>query len=123
VLVVEVGTKVEFPNHDRVFHNVFSYHDGKPFDLGLYPVGAVKESAFDQPGVNRIFCNIHPQMTAYVIVVDTPFFAVSDEDGRFRIAELPAGVYRYHAWRAGAPIVNDRVEVGTGNTELEVRWP
>jgi plastocyanin len=121
VLVVQVGTRVKFPNDDRVFHNVFSYHDGKRFDLGLYPVGAVKYVPFDQPGLSRIFCNIHPQMAAYVMVVDTPFFSVSDETGRFVIAGVPAGEYAAHAWRPGGPILNLALVVGAATT-VDVRW-
>ena len=69
VLAVRVGTTVKFPNNDRVFHNVFSFHDGKKFDLGVYPVGAVKYVTFDRAGVSRLFCNIHPNMAGYVVVV------------------------------------------------------
>ena len=90
VLAVRVGTVVEFPNNDRVFHNVFSFHDGKQFDLGLYPVGTMRRVTFDHPGLSRIFCNIHPNMGAHVMVVDTPYFTVSDDDGRFTIAGDPA---------------------------------
>jgi plastocyanin len=122
VLVVQVGTKVKFPNDDRVFHNVFSYHEGKPFDLGLYPVGTVRDVPFAQPGLSRIFCNIHPQMAAYVMVVDTPYFAVSDEAGRFTIHGVPAGNYPYHAWRPGGSILNATIDVRAG-TSLEVHWP
>ena len=122
VLVVQVGTRVKFPNDDRVFHNVFSYHDGKRFDLGLYPVGAVKYVPFDQPGLSRIFCNIHPQMAAYVMVVDTPYFALSDGTGRFEIAGVPPGEYSSHAWRPGGPILNIPVVVGPSSA-LDVRWP
>lgn len=121
VLVVQLGTRVEFPNHDRVFHNVFSDRDGKKFDLGLYPVGMVKKVPFDQPGLSRVFCNIHPQMSAYVMVVDTPYFAVSDQSGRFLIREVLPGTYRYHAWRPGGRILNGSVDVGPG-AALEVEW-
>ncbi len=121
VLVVQVGTKVEFPNHDRVFHNVFSDHDGKKFNLGLYPVGIVKDVPFDRPGLSRVFCNIHPQMSAYVMVVDSPYFALADEAGRFTIREVPPGTYRYHAWRPGGQIVNGSAVVVRGGS-LEVRW-
>jgi plastocyanin len=103
VLAVRVGTTVHFPNNDRVFHNVFSFHDGKVFDLGLYPVGASKDVRFDKPGLSRIFCNIHPKMAAYVFAVDSPYFAVSDESGAFALPDVPPGRYTYHAWRAGAP--------------------
>ena len=72
VLAVRVGTTVGFPNNDRVFHDVFSFRDGKKFELGLYPVGTVKHVPFDRPGLSRIFCNIHPAMAAYILAVDTP---------------------------------------------------
>ena len=122
VVVVQVGTRVKFPNSDRVFHDVFSRKDGKQFDLGLYPVGAVKYVPFDEPGLSRIFCNIHPQMAAYVMVVDTPYFAVSDRAGRFTIRGVPQGEYRYHAWRPGGSVLNASVVVGPGSI-VEVIWP
>jgi plastocyanin len=121
VLAVRVGTRVTFPNDDLVFHNVFSFHDGKTFDLGLYPVGAVKHVLFDRPGLSRVFCNIHPQMAAYVMAVDTPFFAVSDDRGSFVIHGLPRGTYTYHAWRAGSAVLSDAVTVGAGD-RLRVQW-
>ena len=68
VLAVRVGTVVEFPNHDRVFHNVFSFHDGKKFDLGLYPTGTVKHITFDHPGLSRLLCSIHPHMKGRIVV-------------------------------------------------------
>ena len=74
VLAVHVGTTVEFPNRDRVFHNVFSFHDGKRFDLGMYPVGTTRDVTFGKPGLSRIFCNIHPNMAAYVMAVDSAVF-------------------------------------------------
>jgi plastocyanin len=122
VLAVQVGTKVRFPNDDRVFHNVFSFHEGRPFDLGLYPVGTVRDVAFDLPGLSRIFCNIHPQMAAYIMVVDTPYFAVSDEAGRFAIRGVPPATYPYHSWRPGGTTLTGTVEVRSG-AALEVRWP
>ena len=73
VLVVRVGTTVDFPNNDKVFHNVFSFRDGKKFDLGMYPTGTSKRIVFDKPGLARLFCNIHPNMAAYVMAVDTPY--------------------------------------------------
>ena len=121
VLAVQVGTKVSFPNNDRVFHNVFSFRESKRFDLGLYPVGMVKEVPFDKPGLSRVYCNIHPQMAAYVMVVDTPYFAVSDATGRFTIAAVPAGTYPYHAWYPGGTILNDTFTVAP-DASLEVRW-
>ena len=91
VLAVSVGTQVEMPNSDRVFHNVFSFHDGKRFDLGLYPVGTAKVVTFDRPGLSRIFCNIHPTMAAYVLAVDSAYLAVSDARGQFAMAPVPQG--------------------------------
>jgi plastocyanin len=122
VLAVRVGTTVEFPNLDRVFHNVFSFHDGKRFDLGMYPVGTVKHVTFGQPGLSRIFCNIHPNMAAYVMAVDSAYFAVSDPSGRFLIAAVPPGTYIYHAWHPGGATLTGSATVG-GDKPLEIRWP
>jgi plastocyanin len=122
VLAVHVGTVVEFPNNDRVFHNVFSFRDGKRFDLGMYPVGAVKQVTFDRPGLSRIFCNIHPNMAAYVLAIDSWYLAVTDDAGAFRIPGLPVGEYVYHAWRPGGPILTGSVSFN-GETPLEIRWP
>ena len=91
VLAIQVGTTVEFPNNDRVFHDVFSFRDGKKFELGLYPVGAVKSVLFDRPGLSRVFCNIHPGWRPTSGWWTRRYFAVSDRDGRFTIAEVPAG--------------------------------
>jgi len=122
VLAVQVGTTVDLPNNDRVFHNVFSFHDGKKFDLGLYPVGTNRRVTFDHSGLSRIFCNIHPNMAAYVMAVDSPYFGVSDSQGRFTIASVPPGSYTYHAWRAGAPEVTGAATVEAGKP-LEIAWP
>jgi plastocyanin len=121
VLAIRVGTVVEFPNNDKVFHNVFSFRDGKKFDLGMYPKGTVKRIAFDQPGLSRLFCNIHPNMAAYVMAVDTPYFAVSDEKGAFTITGVAPGTYTYHAWRPGGQPLRGSVTVDA-NTPLEIRW-
>ena len=102
VLAVRVGTKVRMPNSDRLLHNVFSFHEGKVFDLGLYPVGTSRVVTFDKAGLSRIYCNIHPSMGAYVVSVDSPYFAISDTQGRFAIPSIPDGTYTYHVWRAGA---------------------
>jgi plastocyanin len=122
VLVVRVGTTVQFPNNDRVFHNVFSFRDGKRFDLGMYPVGALKFVTFDKPGLSRIFCNIHPNMAAYVMAVDTPYFAVSDESGAFSVAAVPLIRSRYHAWRAGAAELSGMWAPEVAKL-LAIEWP
>jgi plastocyanin len=122
VLVVRVGTKVEFPNNDRVFHNVFSFREGKIFDLGMYPVGTVKYVTFDRPGLSRIFCNIHPGMAAYVMAVDSPYFAVADQAGDFTIPAVAPGRYQYQAWRATAPQLTGTWS-SSNATRLSVTWP
>ena len=122
VLVVPVGTTVDFPNNDRVFHNVFSFRDGKRFDLGLYPVGALRRVRFDQPGLSRIFCNIHPNMAAYVMTVDSPYFARADEEGAFTIAAVPAGTYKFRAWRPGA-ITELTGTWASTDRSLSITWP
>jgi plastocyanin len=98
VLVVEVGTTVQFPNKDPFFHNVFSLFDGKRFDLGLYESGSSNSVRFDRAGISFLFCNIHPEMSAMVIAVPTPYFAISDAAGHWTIANVPNGRYRIHLW-------------------------
>jgi len=98
VVAVEVGSLVEFPNRDPFFHNVFSLFNGKRFDLGLYEAGSTRSVHFDRPGICYIFCNIHPQMSAVVVVVDTPFFDVSDEKGNIAVPDVPAGEYQLNVW-------------------------
>ncbi len=121
VLAVRIGTTVDFPNNDRVFHNVFSFHDGKRFDLGMYPIGTMRRVTFDRPGLSRIFCNIHPNMAAYVIAVDSPYFGISDDAGAFTIPAVPPGTYTYHAWRPGGPTLTGVWMAG--RTVLEIQWP
>jgi plastocyanin len=122
VLVVRVGSTVEFPNNDRVFHNVFSFRDGKKFDLGMYPKGTSKRIVFDKPGLARVFCNIHPNMAAYVLAVESPYFAVSNDQGAFSIAGVPTGTYTYHAWRPGGgqPLTGSVTVDGT--QPIEIHW-
>ena len=89
---------------------------------GLYPVGSVQRVRFDQPGLSRIFCHIHPEMAAYIMVVDTPYFAVANERGQFTLPSVPFGEYRYHAWRPGGPTLDGTIAVNAA-TQLGVRWP
>jgi plastocyanin len=96
--VVRVGSVVDFPNRDPFFHNVFSLFDGKRFDLGLYEAGATNSVRFDHPGVSFLFCNIHPEMSAVVVAVDTPYYAISDKNGSVSIPSVPDGKYELHVW-------------------------
>jgi plastocyanin len=98
VLAVQVGSVVDFPNRDPFFHNVFSLFEGKRFDLGLYEAGATNSVRFDRVGVSFLFCNIHPEMSAVVVTVDTPYSAVSDANGNVTIANVPDGRYEVHYW-------------------------
>jgi plastocyanin len=98
VLVVPVGSAVRFPNRDPWFHNVFSLFDGKRFDLGLYEAGESRIVHFDRVGISYIFCNIHPQMSAVVIALQTPYYAKSDRNGRFTIPRVPPGQYKLQVW-------------------------
>lgn len=101
LLVVPVGSLVLFPNEDPFFHNVFSLFDGKRFDLGLYESGSTKSVVFSREGVSYIFCNIHPEMSAVVIAVSTPYYAQADAEGAFDVRRVPAGDYEMHVWVEG----------------------
>ena len=96
LLVIPAGGKVEFPNHDPFFHNVFSLFDGKRFDLGLYESGTTRFVEFDKPGISFIFCNIHAQMSAVIVALDTPYYAVSNVRGDITISGVEPGRYRLH---------------------------
>jgi plastocyanin len=98
ILVVQVGTLVEFPNKDPFFHNIFSLYDGKRFDLGLYEAGTTRSVQFDRRGVSFLFCNIHSEMSAVVVAVDTPYFALSDRSGHVTIPNIPNGRYQINVW-------------------------
>ena len=98
VLIVPVGSVVEFPNRDPFFHNVFSLFDGKRFDLGLYEAGSVRNVVFDKPGISYIFCNIHAEMSAVVIAVTTPYYGMSDRHGEVTIPQVPPGRYTLRFW-------------------------
>jgi plastocyanin len=102
LLVVPVGSVVLFPNADPYFHNVFSLFDGKRFDLGLYEAGSTREVTFSREGVSYIFCNIHPEMSAVVLALSTPFHAIADAHGAFHLRDVPAGDYELHVWVEGA---------------------
>ena len=94
VVAVRTGARVTFPNLDPFFHNAFSNYDGQMFDVGLHPPGSTREVVFRRPGIVRMFCNIHPTMSAVIVVLDTPYFAVSNAKGEFVIADVPAGDHR-----------------------------
>jgi plastocyanin len=103
LLVVPVGAVVQFPNRDPFFHNVFSLFEGKKFDLGLYEAGSTRNVSFDRPGISYIFCNIHAEMSAVVIALETPYYGVSNRRGEIIIPNVPPGRYNMHSWYETAP--------------------
>ena len=123
ILPVRKGTTIEFPNDDDFYHNVFSYSKPKRFDLGRYlktekPPGQL----FDQPGVVRLYCEIHEHMRCTVLVLDTPHFTKTDATGKFRLAQLPAGTYTLTAWLGEKMVREQKVELRDGQT-LRVDFP
>jgi plastocyanin len=100
LVVVPVGGKVEFPNRDPFFHNVFSLFEGKRFDLGLYESGTTRFVQFDKPGISFIFCNIHAEMSAVVIAVATPYYSISNAKGEITFPEVPPGRYEVQVFHS-----------------------
>ena len=111
VLAIPAGSTVTFPNEDPIFHNVFSLSPPAPFDLGLYRAGAAKTQTFSSPATYRVFCNIHPQMTALIMVVSTPFVTLADANGAFSL-DLPPGRYKLTAVSERASAVSSELKVG-----------
>jgi plastocyanin len=123
LVVIPVGGKVEFPNQDPFFHNVFSLFEGKRFDLGLYESGTTRFVQFDKPGISFIFCNIHAQMSAAVIALATPYYGVSDARGDLNIPDVPPGRYSLQVFHSSvAPDVlramSREITVAVGDTSL-----
>jgi len=94
VLAIPVGSTVEFPNADPIFHNAFSNYNGQIFDIGLYPPGSTRAVKFQKPGIVRVFCNIHSSMSAVIVVLSSRWFATSDSEGVFEIEDVPEGSYQ-----------------------------
>ena len=102
VLAITVGTTVDFPNSDNTYHNVFSLRGPRPFDLGRYAAGRSKSVRFDRPGIVRVFCEIHSHMSAFILVFNHRYYAVTGADGRYQINRVPPGRYTLVAWNEGA---------------------
>ncbi|MBI2220329.1 MAG: methylamine utilization protein [Acidobacteria bacterium] len=116
VLPVVTGTKVAFPNSDEVRHNVFSPSPVKRFNLGTYPRGVTKYVVFDKPGVVELLCNVHAEMSAYVVVVETPFVAQVASDGTYVLKNVPPGTHDIVSWREQLKEKRERITVGAGET-------
>lgn len=118
VVVTVVGTTVRFPNHDPFNHNVFSVSEPNQFDLGLYGRGEAKTQLFAHPGLVRVYCNVHPRMVAYVIVMANRYYTQPGADGTFAIEQVPPGRYRLHVWheRIAAEVVKEITVTSAGVT-------
>lgn len=121
VLPVMAGTTVDFPNNDNIFHNVFSLSKPKPFDLGVYGESLSKSVTFDQPGLVKIYCNIHPEMIAYILVLNNPYFALTDQEGNYTISGIPDGNYTVRAWQRFGPEKTAAVSV-SGSSETRINF-
>lgn len=121
VLAVTVGTVVTFPNSDTVFHNVFAHFHAKRFDLGMYPQGSSKRQRFDKPGLVALFCNVHSEMSAFIMVLDTPYFAVTDKEGKFTITGVEMGQYTAKVWHESGAVFSQRLTVDDGRESLQLK--
>jgi len=123
VVVVPLGSTVRFPNHDPFNHNVFSVSEPNSFDLGLYGRGEAKSYTFTHAGLVRIYCNVHPRMVAYVLVMENRYYAQPGNDGTFAIDNVPSGRYRLHVWHERIPseVIKDvSPDGGTAGAELQI---
>lgn len=114
---------MSFPNNDTILHNVYAQFEAKRFDLGLYPKGQSKSQVFDKPGVVSVRCNIHSQMSAYIVVVETPYYAVTDDKGRFHLSGIAPGTYQLHLWHESGRHDERPVVVKSGGGPLELTLP
>lgn len=123
ILAITAGTVVDFPNDDPIFHNAFSNYNGQIFDLALYPPGSTRSVRFIRPGVVRVFCNIHASMSAVIVVLETPYFAVSKRDGTFAIPDVPPGKYQMRVFHERATDASLRAltrQVTVERTDLDL---
>ncbi len=122
VLAIVAGTTVDFPNNDTTYHNVFSLSSTRSFDLGRYAVGRSKSVRFDRPGIVRVFCDIHSHMSAFILVFAHRHFAVTDDDGRYRLENVPPGSYTVMAWNESAPTESRRIVVPESGGDVEANF-
>ena len=124
LIVVPVGSSVQFPNFDPIFHNVFSLSKAQAFDLGYYPQGQSRTVTFNNPGVVQVYCHIHANMYAAIVVTASPWYQKPSADGSFTFSNVPAGRYRLTAWHKIAGLHKIDVEVPeTGSVDVTIRVP
>jgi plastocyanin len=124
VLAIAKGTTVDFPNDDGFFHNVFSLSGAARFNLGRYPSGQSRDVTFTRPGIVKVFCEIHSHMSATILVLDHPYFALPDTDGTFALPQLPAGDYTVVGWHERVGERTARVQVQAGQTtRVDLKLP
>jgi plastocyanin len=124
LLVIPIGSKVEFPNADPVFHNVFSLSGTQPFDLGFYPKGQSRTVKFNRSGIVQVYCHIHANMYAAIVVTSSPWHGKPSPDGCFSWSNIPAGRYRVVAWHKVAGVHQTEVNIPeTGAAEVTIRIP
>jgi plastocyanin len=118
VLVVAPGTEVTFPNDDKVEHNVFSHSSISDFDLGRFGKGPGKSRKFDKPGVSEIFCNVHKEMVAYLVIAPSSLFAITGQDGSFEIKNVPAGKHKLQIWErfARPRVLDETIDIPAGGS-------
>jgi plastocyanin len=119
VLAVPMGTTVSFPNNDTVFHNIFAEFRAKRFDLGMYPRGTSKKVKFDKEGLVALLCSVHSNMSAYIMVVDTPYYAVTDKKGKFHVSTSPSGSGELNVWHESGQTM--RIPYTSMNGPLRIR--
>lgn len=120
LLAITTGTTVDFPNNDRIYHNVFSLSKPRTFDLGRYAAGRSRAVRFDRPGIVRVFCDIHSHMSAWVLVFNHPFFAVTDDEGRYAIPGVPPGRYSVAVWHETLPEARKAIDVPASGGPIDI---
>lgn len=118
VLIIQAGTEVVFPNEDSILHNVFSSSPGNQFDLGLYGKSPGKTHRFETPGLVRVFCNVHPGMSAHIVIADSPHFTHPDSNGRFRLDNMPPVAGRLTVWHERSEARQFHIEPGQDIIDL-----
>ena len=114
ITIVPMGSTIDFPNDDGLSHNVFAEYNAKKFDLGMYSKGQTRKVTFDKPGVVSILCNLHSNMSAYVMVVNSGFYTKTDRSGNFELQNVPSGSYEIKAWHESGSQATQKVSFTAG---------